>query len=955
MTSSDQSRQAFDIFDRACDLAGEDRETFLREACEGNPDLRREVDSLLAHDHEDGAVQELESGGAVDALAIDVQEAESSIPSQIGPYRIQSEIGSGGMGVIYAAEQESPRRRVALKLIRPGAMSPEVIRRFRHEAHVLGQLQHPGIAQIFEAGFAGEGAAKQPFLAMELIDGTRLDQYVDASDLDLDDRMELVARIADAVQHAHQKGVIHRDLKPANILVVGGSGSEAGAPPEPASSTHDLDAIGQPKVLDFGIARVTDEELDARTMHTQAGQLIGTLAYMSPEQVAGRSEGIDTRSDVYSLGVILFEILTGRAPYEVANLSLSEAVRVLERTDPPRAGSIDPALRGDAEAILARAMEKDRDERYTSAAELAADIRRSLRDEPILARPASTGYYLRKFMLRHRVLVAAAAVLLIVLAIGVTGTALGFFAAKRANADLAKANVTLKETNEKLGDANNALGDANDALEVTNRALDESLAEARRQADNARAVIAFLDEDLLATVRPSDEAGRGRDVPMRDVLDEASRRIGLASKPGGRFEAKPLIEATVRVSIGGSYRALGLYDQASPHLERCCALRLAELGEEHIDTIRAQMEMAHLDRDRADYGESLSRIERQIELLESSDDEDAPKLLWRARSIRGTVASRLDPAGAIELLQAQYDEAREELGENHDTTVAAKNNLGTVLAQRGRFDEAASILKEVYEHNALAMGKSDPRTLAAMMSYAHVLTRMGRASESVELLHESYERHVEVFGPGHPDTMQAVATLGNALRRLQRSAAAVRIVEPAVEVGSGEIAADHPTLLVAKQVLGDLYADLHRFDEAIAVLEEAYEIAVRTLGLDNAVAGPIATSLGNTYLSAGRYEQAETILAACHEIELAKLGPDHPNTYFVGLRLGRTRAFLGKFTEAEPLLLDAYERAAKRYPGHPALRNYAAAVRKLYELWNEAEPSEERAEALELWRQREKG
>ena len=310
--------------------------------------------------------------------------AEPGLATRIGRYRILRRHGEGGMGTVYEAEQDNPRRTVALKVIRPGLLSSELLDRFSHEAQILGRLQHTGIAQVYEAGMDADG---QPFFAMEFIRGMPLDEYARNRSLDAAKRLELLAKVCDAVQHAHQKGVIHRDLKPGNILV---------------------DESGQPKVLDFGVAHVTSADQLTTSRRTQTGQLLGTLSYMSPEQIAADPTVLDERSDVYTLGVVLFELLTHRLPYHLDQLPVHEVAWVILHEEPSRLGSVDTAYRGDVEIIVAKALEKDKSRRYASAGDMAADIKRYLRGEVILARPASALYQLRKFARRHKALVAGA-------------------------------------------------------------------------------------------------------------------------------------------------------------------------------------------------------------------------------------------------------------------------------------------------------------------------------------------------------------------------------------------------------------------------------------------------------------------------------------------------------------------------------------------------------------------
>ncbi len=389
------------IFAEACRRAPAERVAYLDDACRGEPQLREEVEALLAADAASAPALDaaLSEGGArflARALAASGEvepRSAASQPARVGRYRVVRVIGEGGMGIVYEAEQDDPRRRVALKVVRPSMVTRGLLRRFRHEAQVLGQLQHPGIAQIYEAGTADTGEGGQPFFAMELVAGESLLEYAAARSLGTRERLALVALVCDALHHAHQKGVIHRDLKPANVLVT---------------------AAGQPKILDFGVARATDSDLQTVTVQTDAGQLVGTVPYMSPEQTSGDPAAIDIRSDVYAAGVLAYELLTGRLPYDVRGKLIHEAVRVIREEEPSRLSSIDRSLRGDVETILAKALEKDKDRRYQSAVELAADIRRQLADEPIVARPASALYLLRKFARRNKAIVGGAAATLVV-------------------------------------------------------------------------------------------------------------------------------------------------------------------------------------------------------------------------------------------------------------------------------------------------------------------------------------------------------------------------------------------------------------------------------------------------------------------------------------------------------------------------------------------------------------
>jgi WD40 repeat protein len=409
--NEDRRQRTWAVFNELADVPPARRKAVLEAACQGDSELRAAVERLLACEAGLGADES--EGSFLKSPLVRTPEPPAAgaapppgFPSHIGRYRILRRVGEGGMGTVYEAEQENPRRTVALKVILPGLLAPGLIKRFTREAQILGRLQHPGIAAVYEAGLAAEG---QLFFAMEYVRGQRLDVHARLRSLTLPARLELLARVCDAVQHAHDRGVIHRDLKPANILV---------------------DETGQPKVLDFGVARATDADLQTTAGRTQAGQLLGTLRYMSPEQVAADPAAIDPRSDIYALGVILYELLAGRLPYPLDDLPLPEVGRVIREVEPSRLGAVAAHLRGDVETIVAKALEKDKAQRYASAAELASDIRRHLGNEPIRARPPSALYHVRKFVRRYKALVGALAGLFTALVLGMIGTLL--FAVREA-------------------------------------------------------------------------------------------------------------------------------------------------------------------------------------------------------------------------------------------------------------------------------------------------------------------------------------------------------------------------------------------------------------------------------------------------------------------------------------------------------------------------------------------
>lgn len=411
-------QRAREVFEAAIERSGADRTIFIGAACGDDAELRNLVERLL-HQHDQASVP-------LDLSPLDASFRAAMEPGlsgdlglSIGQFRVIRLLGRGGMGEVYEVEQQHPRRRVALKLLREGLRTAESVRRFELEARVLGRLQHPGIACIHDAGVRHIGGVEQPYFVMELVRGRALDEHVTSTSPDTRLLLELFARVCDAVEHAHRMGVVHRDLKPSNILV---------------------DEQGHPKVLDFGVARLIDTGETVRSMHTIEGQLVGTLAYMSPEQISGGAHEVTSRSDVYSLGVVLFELLTGRLPLDVRGRSLPEVARMVREDDPSGLGTINPVFRGDLDTIVGKALEKDVSRRYGSAGEFGADLRRFLQDEPVVARPRTATYQFKKFARRHRELVAGLVLAFVVLIAGLVGVT--WFAVRESNQrKLAEANA----------------------------------------------------------------------------------------------------------------------------------------------------------------------------------------------------------------------------------------------------------------------------------------------------------------------------------------------------------------------------------------------------------------------------------------------------------------------------------------------------------------------------------
>ena len=491
------------------------------------PDQDRPVDETSAQFQSEmptldpASMGETGAGKSSDRRAI---ADRAKVPSQIGPYRVLSLIGFGGMGGVYEAVQEDPRRRVALKIIKPGGVSEQSLRRFRFEAQVLGTLQHPGIAQIYEAGTFEDEYGERPYYAMEFIAGAKsLTDYAESNDLSLSDRLAIFEKVCDAVHHGHQKGIIHRDLKPDNILV---------------------DGSGNPKIIDFGVARTTDADVAVKTMQTTYGQILGTLQYMSPEQVDGDPSNLDTRSDVYALGIILYELLCDQLPYDVKKKALHEAIRVIQEDPPDRPSTITRVIRGDIETITLKAIEKQRDRRYDSAASFGRDIQRYLDSEPIDARRASMGYQLKMFSKRHRVTVGAGVMVVLAISVGLVLFWVSWARAERLNVQLEieKANVITERNTaqERLVETKGVHRELQSGTLKRIRRLNGAIEEKERIARSVVDYYEGLDED---------------ERQQEDLVVLGRARIDLAEILGGRNQDN-----------------LGQYDEAVDELKKAIAL-----------------------------------------------------------------------------------------------------------------------------------------------------------------------------------------------------------------------------------------------------------------------------------------------------------------------------------------------------------------------------------------------
>ncbi len=789
------------------------------------------------------------------------------LTGSVGPFRLIDELGRGGMGVVYRAEQSSPRRTVALKVMRAGLSSDTAAARFEREARVLGMLRHPGIAQIYQAGtaeVAGVGGADGdllPYFAMELVSGEPVTRHADRMDLNVEGRLRLLAEIADAVHHAHTKGVIHRDLKPGNILV---------------------DERGRVKVLDFGIARLVDDEADGdfreQTL-SRTGQLIGTVSYMSPEQVGGALDDLDTRSDVYTLGVIGYQLLSGEMPYETEGKSVVETARVIAEREAKPLAAVNSRLSGDVATIIGKALEKDRARRYQSADELAKDIGRFLRDEPIAARPPSTVYVLGKFAKRHRPLVIGASLALVALVAGVIATS---------------------------------------TLAV--------VATRQRERADARTEVALQINEFLRTMLESADPtiAQGRELTVREVVDKAASDIDSAS-------LDPEVEADVRYTLGKTYSLLGAYEPAEAMAREAIELyssiegleprfllsaqrqlgyvlsesgrpveaeAVARAAHEELealygprdpDVLAARSEIARsvIDQGRVDEGVAmLHEIEADASLALGPDSEVAMTLLHNLSSAVGVAG---DLRESVEINERVLQRRLESLGETHPDTITSMNNLATTLVRLGEYDRAERMMREVLAHRRQILGDNHRSTATAMQNLAGLLLKQGRLDEAEPLVREALEISRERLGESHTVTLSAMNQLAYLLEDREKLDEAEAMFRETIRILERSAGRDHPEMFAPVNNLASLLVKMGRAEEAAPMYRDLLGRVEAVVGSEHYFLAIFRSNYGECLTALGQRDAAVEELTEAVRVLDKTLGAEHERTVKARARLENAR------------------------------------------------------------------
>lgn len=865
-----------DAFSRVMSVEPADRESVIQEVCGTDAPMRDQLAKLIAAADSSMDIGDPLSDTAIDARrrALDTAGSQGTAPSVTGTtiagYEIQSLLGEGGMGAVYLATQKKPSRRVALKILKTSFPTERLLRRFELETETLGKLRHPGIAQIYEAGLH-EG---RPYFAMEYIDGLPVTEYAKRHNLGTREKLKLIANIAAAIQHAHQHGIIHRDLKPANILVT-----------EIDTDGH-AGPVAQPKILDFGVAKVTESDSAVTTLQTDIGQLIGTISYMSPEQAGGDPNEVDTRSDVYALGVIAFELLTGRLPLDIGGRLVHEAVRIIREEEPSRLSMADRSLRGDLDTILATSLAKDPTRRYESPAAFAGDIERYLSDQPILAKPASAWYQFKKYSKRHRQVVAGVAASFVILVAGLAGTTAFAVRAESARADAADAN---RETTAAL----DAERERTEQLEAVSLFQEDQLA-----AIDGMTVGHHFREGLVERLaeRPSapeinaesvlqgiDFTGIALEVLAQDFFGESLAAINK------RFEDEPLIRARLQQSLARSAERVGLLEFAEEVQREAFTTRESILGEIHPDTLNAQNNLGMLltYQGRFDDAEELltQSLEQSRKILGDRDPE---------------TLSVLDNMGLLMLELGRFDESeayfrealvgvREIYPPDSPQILSAINSMASVYESRGDYAISEGLLREAYEGNMRLLGPDDAKTLSSANNIGVNLKRQGKLDEAEPYYVEALEGRRRTLGENHPRTIRSLMNMGGLYSALGQHEKAVEAYSTTLEQYRRLLGNQHPDTVIAMNNLGASLRDVGRLDESEAIGTEAIEASRGTFPPGHWLIGAFLSQRAQTRFAMQKFELAEADAQEAYELMSGMLGEEHPNTHGVRNLLGTIR------------------------------------------------------------------
>jgi serine/threonine protein kinase/tetratricopeptide (TPR) repeat protein len=897
------------------------RDAYLRATCAGDATLRAQVEALLGKHAQAGSFLEkpvVDTPGPIQAggpfPGADVPGLPPLVPiapaapapegagTRIGPYKLLEQIGEGGMGIVFLAEQEQPvRRQVALKVIKAGMDSARVVARFEAERQALALMDHSHIARVFDGGTTAGG---RPFFVMELVRGKPITHYCDEQQLTPRQRLQLFLPICEALQHAHQKGIIHRDLKPSNVLV----------------ACHD----GKPvvKVIDFGVAKATGQRLTERTLFTGFGTVVGTLEYMSPEQAELNNQDIDTRSDIYSLGVLLYELLTGTTPLTRQRLEQTpfpEVLRLIREEEPPRPSTrlsasgtalaaisaqrrSDPRqlprlMRGDLDWIVMKALDKDRARRYDTAGDLARDIECHLGDEPVSARPPTAAYRLYKFVRRHREAVLVAALVLLALLGGIIGTTLGLMQAEEALAAEARQRQEAQANEQR-------------AIAAVAAERQAKLQEAS-QRQQAEAVVVLL-ESLFQEVDPRNPPETGASLKEQLVAQLALAAANLDQQHAG----EPLLRARLQHALGRTNLGLGEWSKAAALFESALAERQRLLGPHHPDTLDT---LHNLGMAYTALGRTAEAVEIHKQVVAERTRQLGPNhtaTLGAINSLANAYYQLGQSARAIELHEQLRAKRLAHLGPHHTLTLATLHNLALAYRAVGRIDEAVKLLEKVWEQRRLHFDPHHPVTVTTLLNLGGAYEGAGRYSEAIQLYERYRDQVAQHLGPDHPFTLALLGNLATAYTGVGRAAEAVQLYEQVHAAQTKKLGADHPHTVRTLSNLARAYREVGQYAKAVALYEQAYRLLKAKLGPEHPETLGGASNLGEAYLTVGKLNLP--LLQQTLASQQSLLGPEHPATLTTMNNLAKAYQAAGKLTLAVPLFQETLAlRKTHLGPDHP--------------------------------------
>lgn len=844
----------------------------LDRECEGDRVLRSRVEMMLLRQD-----QQMTMDAKPEAAPTWI----GPMPERFGKFAVIRPLGEGGMGVVYLAEQERPKRTVALKVIRPGLLTPRLLRRFEHESEVLAKLQHPGIASIFEAATHETPAGPQPYFAMELVEGKPLTLYAFESALSLNQRLELFRKVCEAVQHAHQKGIIHRDLKPSNILVT---------------------AAGLPKILDFGIARATENSQApggmGASMRTEAGTLVGTLPYMSPEQVNDPSS-VDVRSDVYTLGVILFELITGKLPHALDTHTLPEAVRIIAEAEAPSLQAIDRTVPFDVATITAKAMEKDRARRYQSASDLSEDIGRYLRDEPILARPASRTYKVRKFVKRNKALVVGSGLTVLALVGGVVGTTWQAAEATRGR-NLAEQRGVELEAQKQI---------------------------AEQEAATAKATNEFL-TGMLASASPESETSG--DLTVVEMIDLAANRLSAG-------KTSPRVEIPVRTTLSNTYRALGKADEGTKQAEISHKLAVQEFGLDSPVELEARrtLAVALAETGRVEESEKLCR--EAMAIYEKEPEKFSAELAHAHAELGKYLIERGMLKEAVESLRVGVEGLRKHVTESDRNLQSAVHNYGYALVAAGDLEEGEKVVREALAMCEKQFGPDHVAVAYELNTLANTVQRMGRPEEAIALHERTLEIRRKRLPPNHPSLLTSMANVASAYIAVGRQAQAIPLLRETVELQKQVQGESNPKTLTAMNNLAFALEDLKEYEEAEAIMRRVVEIR-RRANFEDPESWSQINNLATMLVKRQKAAEAKRLYGELFAAAEGKLPEEHYARAIYRNNYGECLMALGEYDLAEKELAESHEVILAFFKaGHPRVKKSQDRIDKLGEARRNAE------------------